>query len=379
MQSSRRPQHPFSLVTVEGRSTAERLRALHDMLLGRYPFIHRIAIALYDPATDGLKTFASSNEGGAPLTRYEARLADVPSLRVLAEGRRTRVVHDIDTAFDDATTHTQWLRNEGFRSSYTIPIYSHAELAGFLFVDSRDPAVFQPEVTRFLDIFGELTAQLYLVKLAAARSLIGAVHIACRMASIRDTETGMHLERMAKYSRLIARQLNHYGVPLSDEFVEYVHLFAPLHDIGKVGVPDRILLQPGRLDRDGWSTMQGHVELGVQMVDEIAAALGMLTDDAATIMRNIVGGHHERGDGSGYPLGLERSAIPIEARIVAVADAYDALTSRRAYKEAWPHERAVEQLRQEAATGQLDPDCVHALLHDPEALAEIRARFPDQG
>jgi HD-GYP domain-containing protein (c-di-GMP phosphodiesterase class II) len=105
----------------------------------------------------------------------------------------------------------------------------------------------------------------------------------------------------------------------------------------------------------------------------------LLTDDAATIMRNIVGGHHERGDGSGYPLGLARDGIPIEARIVAVADAYDALTSKRVYKQAWSHERAVEQLQREAAREKLDPDCVRALLRDPQALAEIRGRFPDQG
>ena len=379
MNTGKRPQHPFDLVASEGHSTAERLRALHELLRTVYPFIHRIAIALYDPATDWLKTFASSNEGCAPLTRYEALLAEVPSLRVLADNRRSRVIHDIDTAFEADTAHTEWLRSEGFRSSYTLPIYSQNELAGFLFVDSRAPGVFVPEVTRILDVFGELTAQLYLVKLAAARSLIGAVRIVCRMASIRDTETGMHLERMAKYARLIARQVERDGEPLSDEFVEYVHLFAPLHDIGKVGVPDAILLKPGRLDGDGWTRMQGHVELGVQMVDEITADLGMLTDDAAAIMRNIVGGHHERGDGSGYPLGLAREGIPIEARIVAVADAYDALTSKRVYKEAWSHGRAVEQLHHEAARGKLDPDCVRALLHDPQALVEIRSRFSDPG
>jgi HD-GYP domain-containing protein (c-di-GMP phosphodiesterase class II) len=158
-----------------------------------------------------------------------------------------------------------------------------------------------------------------------------------------------------------------------------VHLFAPLHDIGKVGIPDRILLKPGPLTPEELAEMRGHVALGEQMVDRMIDDLGLGQDQAAQIMRNIVAGHHERCDGSGYPRGLQGAQITLEARIVAVADVYDALSVPRSYKPAWlPHDYAAE-LRRQASVGMLDGDCVEALLGAPAACAEIHARFADPG
>lgn len=374
---------PSSLSTLirslpaERPDTRHRLAALHEVLRARHPAIDRIAIALYDPATDLLKTFASANVDAEPLSHYEARLADVPSLAALAAARQSRVVHDMHEALAPGSPHTDWLLAQRFRSSYTLPVFQGDALGAFLFFDARQPGVFTPEVTAFLDSFGELAAQLYLVKLGAARSLVGAVHIASRIASIRDVETGMHLERMAKYSRLIARRLALAGAPIEDEFIEYVHLFAPLHDIGKVGVPDRVLLKPGRLDADEWALMQRHVAIGEGMVEHILHDLGLEGDPAGAVMRHIVAGHHERGDGSGYPRGLRLEQIALEARIVAVADVFDALSTERPYKPAWPDAEVHAELRREAAAGRLDAACVEVLLEAVDEVAAIREAFGD--
>ncbi|MDG0856939.1 HD-GYP domain-containing protein [Roseateles puraquae] len=361
---------------IERSGLGARIQSLHAILSARYPFIGRIALAVYDPGTDLLKTFVSSNDGGPALQRYEAALAQVPSLASLRDTRSPRVVDDIDDRYPAASTHTDWLKAHHFRSSYTLPIFRGADLSAFLFFDSTTRAAFTPTVRAVLDQFADIITQLYLLRLSAVQHLIGAVDIATGLARIRDVETGRHLERMAKYSRLIARGVaERYG--LSDEAVEYLHLFAPLHDIGKVGIPDAILLKPGKLDADEWALMQQHVRIGEQLIDHIIGDLGLQGDEAATLMRDVVAGHHERGDGSGYPRGLRMADIPVAARIVAVADMYDALSSARPYKAPWDEARCAEELRAQVGRGLTDAACVEALLGNDAARREIRERYAD--
>lgn len=308
--------------------------------------------------------------------RYEATLASVPSLQQLRDSRTARVVDDMDERFHASSEHTDWLKTQHYRSSYTLPIFRGEELSAFLFFDSSERAAFSPAVTLVLDQFADIISQLYLLRLSAVHHLIGAVDIATGLARIRDVETGHHLERMAKYSRLIARGVaERYS--LSDETVEYLHLFAPLHDIGKVGIPDAILLKPGKLDADEWRLMQQHVAIGEQLVNHIVSDLGLEGDAAADIMRQVVAGHHERGDGSGYPRGLVMADIAVPARIVAVADMYDALSSARPYKQPWDEAACAAELRSQAERGLIDAACVQALLAEDEARRAIREHFAD--
>lgn len=368
--------HVLSRAEVEKSGLGERIHSLHGILALRFPSIQRIALALYDPDTDLIKTFVSSQAGGSTLAHYETRLADVPSLQHLRETRTARVVDDMDESFHAASTHTVWLKAQHFRSSYTLPVFRGDELSAFLFFDATQPHAFPPSVCRVLDEFADIIVQLYRMRLSTVQHLIGAVDIVTGLARIRDVETGHHLERMAKYSRLIARRLAEHQA-LSDEFIEYVHLFAPLHDIGKVGIPDAILLKPGKLDADEWRTMQQHVAIGEQLIDHIVIDLGLAGDLAADVMRQVVAGHHERGDGSGYPRGLRMPDIPLPARIVAVADMYDALSSVRPYKPAWDEARCAAELRSQAQRGLIDADCVEALLGDDLARRDIRERLAD--
>lgn len=353
-----------------------RVQGLHSIVRARFPAIARIALALYDPETDLLKTFVSSTDQGQALQHYEAKLSEVPSLQRMVAERRARVVEDIASSFHADSTHTAWLKAQHYSSSYTLPIFHGEQLTAFLFFDALVPGVFQPDVTEVLDELAEIITQLYFLRLSAVQHLIGGVDIATGLARIRDVETGLHLERIAKYSRLIARGVAaHYA--LSDETIEYLHLFAPLHDIGKVGIPDSILLKPGRLDADELKVMRQHVNLGETLTEHIVADLGLEHDPAAEVMRQVVAAHHERNDGSGYPRGLVGDAIPVVARIVAVADVYDALSSSRPYKQPWTEARCAEELRSQVARGQLDGPCVDALLADDAARAAIRQHFSD--
>lgn len=184
-------------------------------------------------------------------------------------------------------------------------------------------------------------------------------------AEYRDPETGAHIQRMSRYARLIAEQL---GLPERD--CDLIQRAAPMHDIGKVGIPDRVLLKPGRLDADELAIMRRHAEYGYRILANSGSELLQL---AATVAWT----HHEKWDGSGYPRGLKGEAIPLVGRIVAVADVFDALTSSRPYKPAWPLERALDMLRSEAGR-HFDPACVEALLARIDDALAIRERFRDE-
>ena len=185
-----------------------------------------------------------------------------------------------------------------------------------------------------------------------------------RAAEFRDPETGAHILRMAHYSQLIAANLD-----MSQEFQNMLLHAAPMHDVGKLGTPDHILLKPGKLTVDEFEIMKAHTTMGYEILKGSASpALQM----AAVIALS----HHEKFDGSGYPGALAGEAIPIEGRIVAVADVFDALTSERPYKKAWDLPEAVALLQRDIGR-HFDSQCVDALLHDWQGVLAIRERFRD--
>jgi putative two-component system response regulator len=198
-----------------------------------------------------------------------------------------------------------------------------------------------------------------------------------RLAESRDPETGAHLERVRSYSRILAQHLSNvdkFRAEINAEYVRLIYLTSPLHDIGKVGIPDCVLLKPGRLNDREFEIMKTHTTLGAQTLD---AALRQFPGVKFLQMgRDIAASHHERFDGTGYPQGLCGDSIPLCARIVAVADVYDALTSKRVYKAAFDHDIAWSMIVDEAGT-QFDPDVVDAFAQNEARFVSIRTRFAE--
>jgi HD-GYP domain-containing protein (c-di-GMP phosphodiesterase class II) len=207
------------------------------------------------------------------------------------------------------------------------------------------------------------------------RLLVAAISGLARLAESRDPETGNHLLRMSEYSRAISLGLREAGGPdaaaIDDAFVEDIHRFAPMHDIGKVGVPDAILRKPGRLDEDEMAQMREHPRIGGEVLRACREQLPQLDGKLFQLAIDIAEGHHEKFDGSGYPRGLSGKDIPLAGRIIAVADVLDALASRRPYKEPWPMERVWAYLVEQRGI-HFDPEVVDAALHMRAAILDIR-------
>ncbi|KIL98909.1 response regulator [Paramagnetospirillum magnetotacticum MS-1] len=359
------------------RGLAERLICLHDEIKGDVALggLSRIAIALYDETSDVLKTFIHSSDGDSPLDHSTAKLTEVPGLSRLAWTGARRIINDLEEVASSGQDHAIRLFAAGYRSSYTVPIHSKGVFYGFLFLNSFAVNFFSPTVIHRLRPYAELIAQIIMRELDTVRMMHAAVKVIRQVSTVRDEETGAHLARMARYSRIIASRLAPQ-LGLSDEYVEYLFQFAPLHDLGKISVPDHILLKPARLTTEEYDVMKGHVARGVEIVDMMVGDIGRQSLPHFDMLRNVVAYHHEAIDGSGYPHGLAGGEIPLEARIAAVADVFDALTSVRPYKGAWTNQAAIDLLRTQTGA-KFDSLCVTALIDSADLIADIQSQFDE--
>lgn len=198
------------------------------------------------------------------------------------------------------------------------------------------------------------------------------------LAETRDTDTGNHIRRTQFYIKALAQKLrNHprFERVLSEAYIDMLFKSAPLHDIGKVGIPDKILLKPGRFEPSEFEIMKRHTTLGRDAIEHAEKSLGMEVDFLRTA-KEIALSHQEKWDGSGYPEGLAGDAIPLSARLMALADVYDALISRRVYKEGMPHDQAMTIIR-DGRGSHFDPDMTDAFVEIQDEMQAIAARFVD--
>jgi putative two-component system response regulator len=210
------------------------------------------------------------------------------------------------------------------------------------------------------------------VRVISVESREVTIFALAKLAESRDPETGAHLERVRNYCRQLARHLStlpSFAQQIDGDFIRLIYVTSPLHDIGKVGIPDRVLLKPSALNADEIEIMKTHTTLG-------AATLGAALEqfphaEFLKMAHDIAATHHERWDGSGYPRGLKGNEIPLAGRIVAVADVYDALSSKRVYKEAYSHDMARELISQGSGT-HFDPAVVGAFLACADEFVAIR-------
>ena len=319
----------------------------------------RFAAILADqemPGLDGTSLLCKVQEA-APLTtrllftgRYDMQLAG----RALAEGRIFRflskpcTLSEIVKTLEESVLHhrrkaTRRLAQERMR-------FAHDSVQGFNQVLEE-----------------RLDQAQYSVVFALAK-----------LAEERDDCTGKHLERVSAFCGELSRSLvesGDYVAEIDERFVRDIERCAPLHDIGKVGIPDAILMKPDKLTPDEWAVMRTHPQIGAQTLQVIIES-GQ-GSSFLRMGRDVALGHHEHWDGSGYPSGLVGAANPLAARILKVADCYDALTTRRSYKRAWTHEEALAHLRLHSGK-EFEPASVDALLRRSGTFEQLRRLLEDQ-
>lgn len=204
------------------------------------------------------------------------------------------------------------------------------------------------------------------------------IMVMASLAETRDSDTGNHIRRTQFYVRALAEKLRdepNYSELLTDEYIDILFKSAPLHDIGKVGIPDRILLKPGPFEGDEFEIMKRHTLLGKNAIEHAEEQLGIKVG-FLQVAKQIAYSHQEKWDGSGYPEGLSGEDIPLCARLMALADVYDALICRRVYKEPMPHEKAVAII-EEGSGSHFDPVLVRHFVEIQQEFVDIAARFVD--
>lgn len=340
------------------------------------PYTH-IGVALLDRDARLIRaTYGVSADRHARLARrllgYTAPL-DKTSLGKVIEGGEPRVINDLEDYLKDRKPvhrYNQILLEEGIRSSIAFPLLNNNAAVGIIFFSSDRKNVYGPEHIDFLKVLAN-SIMLSLEKTIMIDDMVVSSTLAlAALAEERDNDTGDHLVRMRNYSRMVAELLagdHRYAGSVDLDYVNAIERFSPLHDIGKVAIRDNILLKPGRLTPEEFEVMKTHTTYGARVLRMANENLKKQGRDVFRIGVEIAESHHEHWDGTGYPYGKRGREIPLSARIVAVADVFDALTSRRVYKPAYSFEKSVEILTGESGT-HFDPDIVAVLLQNQEKL-----------
>ncbi len=313
-------------------------------------------------------------EGDTKLNEGDTFLARGTQLGRAMSERKPLHLPDLEAiaAEDEKAEFAARLAEDGRLSALFFPLVEGEWSAMVAFaVSARD--AYTPE---HLELLGNIAVQVahgFEKTVVTENLVITAVAGLAKLAESRDMDTGDHLLRMARYASLIAEELRRegpYQERVNSDLVRDIFRFAPMHDIGKVGIPDSILLKPGKLGSDEWHEMRRHPIIGGEVLRRCEMQMNAVGHSMFKVAIEIAECHHEQFDGSGYPSGLSGEAIPLSARIVTVADVFDALTSKRPYKEAWSVDQALNLFREEAGK-QFDPVVVEAMERAMPRMMEV--------
>jgi len=269
------------------------------------------------------------------------------------------------------------LNLEGIKSNLIIPMTMGNVVFGFLFLSSKQKNFFTQNHLHLAEkIVYEIKGLLnrsYFTKVVFSKITNGF----SELVEKKDNETGEHILRMVKYSSLLARKLvekNNPDYPMTERIVLEIERNAAVHDIGKVGIPDAILKKPGKLTEDEWGIMRTHPTIGGDIFKSIREGLKVFDPELYKVSEDITRYHHEKWDGKGYPLGLQGIEIPIVARIVSVADVFDAISSKRVYKDAFDIQKSFDLLKS-MRNETLDPYLVDLFIEHSDEVINIYNKY----
>ncbi len=301
------------------------------------------------------------------------------SLGYYLETGEARIINDLEEYCKGRPVklYNQIVLEASIRSSIALPLKVSGEPVGMIFFSSRYKNVYNDHHLNILQTLANSIAISLNKNIFASEMQYSSVLALAKLSEARDEDTGEHMERMAKYAKTIAVLLHRKGLYPEEITVEYIDLierFSPLHDIGKVGISDKILLKPAKLTPEEFDEMKQHTIFGAQVLRSADMNMGRKGKSLFGMGVEIAEGHHEKWDGSGYPNGKKGLEIPLSARITAVADVFDALTSKRPYKEAFSLDKSFA-IVQEGRGTHFDPVIVDLFLENRERMEEIYYNF----
>ncbi|MEZ8272887.1 HD-GYP domain-containing protein [Vibrio splendidus] len=342
-----------------------------------YPILSRLSVVLCNENRASNYFVSDTLCQEAEHRHVEQELTPESALSRMAESLDTRIINDLTTI--SSTKQISHLLDLGHQSSYTTPIHHQESNLGFVFINASSTGFFANQTIQCdIAYLTQVISSLFVQWFERQRHFQSSLAIALNMGHARDPETKEHLIRMGKYSEQIARTLSHTKREITHQFIHRIRLYAPFHDIGKYRIPDKVQFSSARFNEEERNIMNNHTLYGEEVIDDVVALShhSSMCSEEIQFIKNIVRHHHERFDGSGLPDALSNTAIPLEARIVTLADVFDALMSKRAYKHAWSLDEVMEYI--EVQNGSMfDPECVVALKQNLDGFMAIREQYND--
>ncbi len=370
-------------VISQGSSFQETLSIIFKTFRSYVPYDY-IGVATF-AGNRGTRLIAAYGESGGALPSLPKRLGERDwdlegsSLGPILESGAPRVINDLESysSGKEPREYTKILLESGIRASITLPLSLNGAPLGFIFFSSLTKDCYSDLHLSFLRNIRNAIALAFEKDIFVDELVYASTLALAKMAEARDEDTADHLDRMSRYTVLLARLMQSEGVraePITAEYIRELGRFSPMHDIGKVGIRDDVLLKPGKLDEAEWEHMKTHATYGANVLREAENSLSRKGRAFFGMGIEIAAAHHERWDGSGYPAGLSGERIPLSARIVAVADVLDALTTRRPYKAPFGFEESFA-LMKEGAGSHFDPAIFACFERNQDAFRALYREF----
>lgn len=340
---------------------------------------NRIGIGLIDKPTETIYCQAVHSDNENLLNSgYAMHIKDTTLMDVISSGK-PRIIQDLREYIKirPHSKSTKLLLQEGVLSSITLPLYVNSSPIGTVFFSSYSPDVYKKEHIEFLEQIAAFLAISIEKNILVNDLILVSITALAKLVESKDSETGLHIERIRNYSEIIARQLaksEHYREILTDHYIQEISDFAPIHDIGKVGIADGILLKPARLSPEEFEVMKKHTIIGADVLRKSGNNMTKKNKHYFSTAIDIALGHHEKVNGKGYPFGLTGDQIPISSKIVAIADVFDALTSKRVYKDSVSLKASYDIIASEAGES-FDMDVVNAFLKCEKQITSIYSKY----
>jgi len=327
---------------------------------------NRIGIAVLSSDQSVIRALSARSDRPIKLGENYEYPIKMTSLQSIIDSGDPRILNDLETYYASTpqSESTGLILKEGMLSSVTMPLIVRKRCVGVVFFSSSERNVYDNRHVQFLETIAESLASSFDHSFLNDQLVVSTIQGFARLVESKDSETGNHIERMQAYSVLIAEILRtegHFDDVITDTFIKQVRDFSPLHDIGKVAVPDKILLKPGKLTGDEFEVIKAHAAVGGDILQDMNDQIHGEHRNFYKVGIEIARYHHEKYNGTGYPDHLVGEAIPLSARIVAVADVFDALTSKRTYKEAFTIEKA-QSILIDGQNQHFDPLIIDAVM-----------------